>query len=123
MKKFALCVLALVLCVLFAGDVGATGRRKVVEKVVVKEVQPVIVQKQVIQKRVIVQEVQAVEVQRVIVQPVQAVYQLQVRSLGFSSAYSGYCAPTESAQLRQEVEALKLKVEKQELQQKLTAPK
>lgn len=139
MKRFALSVLALVLVLALADESQAfdffpriNGQRNV-QKVVVKEqrvqqvqVQKVQVQKVVVQKQVVVQEVQAVRVQRVVVQPVyqavvvqpvQAVYQVQsVQAYG----YSGGCA--QNLQLRQEVEALRLQVQKQDLQQRLVAP-
>lgn len=131
MKRFAMSVLAVVLVLVFVGESQAFSRS--VQKVVVRQqAAKVVVQKQVIQKQVVVQEVQEIRVQKVVVQPVQAVVVqpvqafYQVQTYGQVQAvqaygYSGNCP--QNVQLRQEIEALKLQVQKQELQQRLIVPK
>lgn len=151
MKRFIPGVVVAIVCVLALATEGQAFVRRAVEKVVVRnQPQKVIVQQQkIVVKEVQNVEIQKVkevrEVKRVVfqpveefqqdyhyqrqaiqIQPVQAFYRVERFSSGYgtqalSQGYSG-CSTPQTQQLRQEVEQLKLRVEKQELQQKLTAP-
>ncbi|QEL18519.1 hypothetical protein [Limnoglobus roseus] len=98
------------------------GRAPVVQRVQVQRVQVQRVQVQRVQRVVVQPIVQAVAVQRVqkvVVAPVQAIAVHPVQAFYAVPAVVG---TTDAESLRLEVEALRLEVHRQGLQQRLTAP-